>query len=271
MPGHDELVCRIKIIMQHSQVNLEAIKQYLRTGNPLLFVHSYPRSGNTWMRHLIADILLQMSGFKTQTKLPVHPDQIIPDLYTNRIADVDPKVRIPGLILKTHEPFDRVVQFSQPTQSSQVRHIYIIRSPEDALVSYYHFHLRYEALRAQAADGPDAFCLRKLPDWVHHVESFMQAHDTGHQIHLISYEEMLADAFSVVRSVCQWFAIEAKDDMVQAAVDHMAFKNLHAKEAENPVNKDEFFFRKGVQGSGQNELKPSTLQAIRSSGIIRVK
>jgi hypothetical protein len=257
--------------MQHSQVNLEAIKQYLTTGNPLLFVHSYPRSGNTWMRHLIADILLQMSGFKTQTKLPVHPDQIIPDLYTNRIADVDPKVRTPGLIVKTHEPFDRVVQFSQPTQSSQVRHIYIIRSPEDALVSYYHFHLRYEALRAQAADGPDAFCLRKLPDWVHHVESFMQAHDTGHQIHLISYEEMLADAFSVVRSVCQWFAIEAKDDMVQAAVDHMAFKNLHAKEAENPVNKDEFFFRKGVQGSGQNELKPSTLQAIRSSGKIRVK
>ena len=32
-----------------------------------IFLASYPRSGNTWMRLLLSDALLQMQGFQTAT------------------------------------------------------------------------------------------------------------------------------------------------------------------------------------------------------------
>lgn len=40
-----------------------------------IFLSSYPRSGNTWMRLMLADCLLQASGIPTQTDLPVSLSQ----------------------------------------------------------------------------------------------------------------------------------------------------------------------------------------------------
>ena len=69
--------------------NTAEMTRLLRGGQPLSFVSSFPRSGNTWMRFLLADVLLQNHGMATSTELPVHPDKIVPDFYCHWIARRD--------------------------------------------------------------------------------------------------------------------------------------------------------------------------------------
>ena len=59
--------------------NSAEIIRLLQGGWRLNFVSSFPRSGNTWIRYLLADVFLQRHGVATATELPVHPDRIVPD------------------------------------------------------------------------------------------------------------------------------------------------------------------------------------------------
>lgn len=251
--------------MQHAQENLEAIASTLESGRGVYFIHSYPRSGNTWMRHLVSDVLLQNSGIETQTKLAVHPDQIIPDLYTNRISEIDHSISTHALLVKTHEPFTKVKEFYKPEHLNLVKHVYIFRAPEDALISYYHFHLRYDELKDKAADGPDAFCIAHLSDWSDHVRSYIEAKATGLPIKILTYESMLSDTASNLSDVCNWFKITHTNEIIKTAVDHMEFKNLRANEEKTSQNKTEFFYRKGQKGSGKDELQPATIMNIQTA------
>src|SRR6476646_4264045 len=90
------------------------------------FVVSYPRSGNTWTRFLIANLL--------------HPDlnvsftnieKLIPDTssQSNRALKRTPRPRI----IKTHEYFDH----------RYPKVIYIVRDPRDVVLSYYDFQRKY--------------------------------------------------------------------------------------------------------------------------------
>ena len=90
------------------------------------FVVSYPRSGNTWTRFLIANL--------------VHPEkevsftnieQLIPDTssQSNRALKATPRPRI----IKTHEYFDH----------RYPKTIYIVRDPRDVALSYYDFQRKY--------------------------------------------------------------------------------------------------------------------------------
>src|ERR1700722_14301077 len=89
------------------------------------FVVSYPRSGNTWTRFLIANL--------------IHPDknvsfanieQLIPDTASQSSLALKrtPRPRI----IKTHEYFDH----------RYPKTIYIVRDPRDIALSYYDFQRR---------------------------------------------------------------------------------------------------------------------------------
>ena len=58
-------------------------------------IASYPRSGNTWLRVLVSDIILQFHNFKTGTGLPIHEDRVIPDIYDQRLHEIDPRIELP--------------------------------------------------------------------------------------------------------------------------------------------------------------------------------
>ncbi len=85
-------VASLKLIEAH---NMREIKNLLADEVPITFVTSYPRSGNTWMRYLLSDVFLQIHGIDTDTKLAVHPDEIIADFYCSRVAMRNKAVRTP--------------------------------------------------------------------------------------------------------------------------------------------------------------------------------
>ena len=60
-----------------------------------------------------------------------------------------------------------------------------------------------------------------------------------------------------------WLTIESSPEQIARAVSHMQFADLQRKESKNPSNPREYFFRKGVIGSGEDELKCATVNTIR--------
>src|SRR5580693_10555254 len=90
-----------------------------------VFIVSYPRSGNTWTRFLIGNLIYQ-----DEPVTFANVESRIPEIYFNsdhRLRRL-PRPRI----LKSHESF----------QPQYPRVIYIVRDPRDVAVSFYHHNVK---------------------------------------------------------------------------------------------------------------------------------
>jgi FkbM family methyltransferase len=216
-----------------------------------LYIASYPRSGNTWLRLLLADVILQQHGFTTDTTLPVHADHIIPDLHMAEAGEVDRRLRLPCTLLKSHDRFDKL----QPGRA-----VCIVRQAADSLVSYYHFHRRYPNLAAKAADGVDAFCRQHLEFWKAHLRSFLDARAHGAAIAFVAYETLHHDSVRVLQQVTAFIGLNADEATCQRAVENHTFHRQQA--AEKKAHGDAYavpFFRQGRVNGAVAELSSATL------------
>src|SRR2546423_7743737 len=90
-----------------------------------VFLVSYPRSGNTWLRFLVANALRpeEQATFATV-------GDVVPDIYDVTNRDL---LRLPDpRILKSHEPVDERYR----------RVAYLVRNPADVALSYYHYLIK---------------------------------------------------------------------------------------------------------------------------------
>src|SRR5712675_2194548 len=90
------------------------------------FIVSYPRSGNTWTRFLIANLL-----HSEQPVTFANIEQLIPDCEAMSSRYVKGVAR--PRIIKSHEYFDPRYK----------KVIYIVRDPRDVALSYYDFSRKY--------------------------------------------------------------------------------------------------------------------------------
>jgi FkbM family methyltransferase len=216
----------------------------------LTYLASYPRSGNTWMRYLIADIMLQQMGYQTDTKLPFPAAAIIPDMHLPNETDI--ALSPPVHLIKTHNEYSE----------QQEKVLYLFRNPADSLVSYYYFHLRYPDQKAMVSDGVDAFCLRKIEAWCRHIHSYIKATEKMEKrIMFVSYENMHNGLSSILERVLNFINLPFDNSIVERAVNNHTFKKHHANEN---IGKKFFnnFFRKGECGYGDKELSENVLENV---------
>jgi len=241
--------------------NYRDVSQLLTDGSQVSFISSFPRSGNTWMRFLLSDVFLQRAGMATHTELPVPPEKVIPDIYIQPIAERERELA-PGVFVKTHESFDRLMKHFPAAASRRCRHIYIYRSPEDALISFYRYHLRAGHLKEKVQDGKDAFCRERVREWNSNVVSYLRASQNGAEIFLVSYENLLGQTEPVLSGILEWLGVEHDDSMVQRAVSNMKFDKM-VKEVDRGQPANGEFTGRGCPGAGAADLKPETVAAIR--------
>jgi Sulfotransferase domain len=158
----------------------------------------------------------------------------------------------PYNILKTHWVWDR---YRKPSA-------YIFRRPEDSLCSYFHFHLRFDHMRAKTVQGIDAFCREFVSEWCEHTQSFISAkRGNPLAIHFTSYETLHEEPVYGLGGILRFLGIEAARSEIEKAVDNHAFEKQKQIEVV-PINA-EGFFRKGKTDSAKEELQPETLRFIR--------
>ena len=219
---------------------------------------SFPRSGNTWLRFILADLMVE-------GRAPYPTD--ISDL--NRITfDVYKGLGKPRFL-----PF-RIVKIHDRHPGTDHRFVTIVRNPADSIVSYFHYNQmrgRDEHIRA----GVDAFTADLIPAWVDHVQTYIDALDDGKAGILATYEDLHADPFPVISEICRFLGVAAGPSQIGAAIDRRSFSNLQKLEAGGPMieketdpqDTSERFFRKGIIGSGEEELSDSTMELLAATAL----
>ena len=232
-------------------------QKYFR--NTDVFLASYPRSGNTWMRLLLSDAILQHQGYQTKPG-----GNIIPGVYSRDIREWDRDSRINQItfrIIKTHELYNQ--------DGNKV--IYIFRNPADCLCSYYHYKLaRYEKFRNRNPE-PNQFCLDEVYEWCKHIESYMLAKKTDFgNVLFISYDKMQLNPALVLKKAASFLGLQVSHQTCLIAAKNQSFSKLQnlactTERYRLGINESgvyNIFFRKGKINSAREDLQPETIQLI---------
>lgn len=216
-----------------------------------VLIVSYPRSGNTWFRFLIANLLSdEPASFG-------NIERIVPDIYVN--SDLQllgmPRPRI----LKSHEPFTALYKSV----------VYLIRDPRDVAVSLYHYTLK---VRTLPPDYPldrfvDQFIdsaaeVNRFGTWGEHVRTWIAAERPAERFVMIRYEDLLADAPAQLRRMCTVLGIPGDEARIHRAVQLSDAQQMRESEKKHHdrwastkgSRKDKQFVRKAKEGSWREEL-----------------
>lgn len=179
---------------------------------------SYPRSGNTWTRFLIANLVWPREDV---TFLAM--ERLVPDIYkaSREQLRTMPRPRV----LKSHEYFD-------PKYRTVV---YIVRDPRDVLVSYYHYARKTRLVADDYA--LDAFVERFLGgeldrygSWGDNVASWLATRDGAPGFLLLRYEDMLAEPLDALEKIARHLKLTRTREEMERAVQRSSADEMRAIE-----------------------------------------
>lgn len=222
------------------------------------FLVSYPRSGNTWMRFLVANALEPEGSVDFATV-----GRAIPDVYvdTRRTLDRAPRPRL----IKSHEPFD----------ARYGRTIYLVRHPADVAVSYYHFLVKLRQLR-EGFDLDrylDAFLSGTIDDlgsWGDHVRGWLDARGTDDDFLLVRYEDVAAAPAVALRTVLAHLGSDVGGERIAYAVARSSADEMRRSEQQSVEGHrvmrhsrlEKPFVRNAAVGASARELPPAAAERI---------
>src|SRR5215471_2635955 len=233
-----------------------------------VFLVSYPRSGNTWTRFLLGNLIHQdepVTFSNIESRIPeiyFNPDRALRDL---------PRPRM----LKSHECF----------QPQYPRVIYIVRDPRDVAISFYHHNVK-------AGNIPDDYSMasfvprfiggefdRKFGSWRDNVLSWLSVRGDSPNFMMLRYEEMKRDTAGALRQVIEFLQrcsprkLDSSPEALQRAVELSSperMRELEKKEAADWVltkktRSDKPFVRTAKAGGWKSQLAPESVEAIESA------
>jgi hypothetical protein len=170
------------------------------------FLVSYPRSGNTWLRYLVANLLAPDADWN-ETNL----QGIVPDMYDRTFPQTDyPRPRY----IKSHEPF----------MEEYPRVLMLYRDGRDVAASYHDFLRKVRGREFSFDEFLDELCEGKLAygSWHEHIQSWM---DREHRVPFlaIGYEDMCADTPAVLSRMASFLDMNVDAVTIQRAVQKCTF------------------------------------------------
>jgi hypothetical protein len=227
------------------------------------FVVSYPRSGNTWTRFLIANLI-----YPDKDVSFTNIEKLIPDTssQSNRALKGTPRPRI----IKTHEYFDH----------RYPKTIYIVRDPRDVALSYYDFQRKY----MQIEDGypleryVDDFVSGKLISvgwgtWGENVASWIFTRGKRKEFLLLRYEDMKKDTHRELARIANFLDIDPAPERLQHAIERSSadrMRELEKLESDTWIatknrRKDIPFVRVAKSGGWRTSLPESCVHQIEAA------
>ena len=257
----------------------------------IVWLASYPKSGNTWMRAFIANLIankptpLALAELSNYARLESDPD-----LYTRiagrpsteldfdqlnalrpqvhaAIAAASPK----SIFVKTHSMAAVHDGIPLITPAVTAGAIAIVRNPLDVVISTAdHFGISiddaigYLGDERAATENSDLFVSEFLGSWSQHVKSW--ADMEGPRVLVLRYEDLLDKPAKGFGKVARLIGLDADRGRVDRAIANASFSSLAAMEkrdgfAEVPI-KGKRFFRAGRANQWREALKREQVERV---------
>lgn len=260
----------------------------------IIWLPSYPKSGNTWMRFAI-------QCYMTGTKLsfnnidrivsrdidPVAYRSVCPFPLPDLSSDIGLGIRFAALLhlvaqgrggdvfLKTHNIFAANTQglhFCPPVLSKMA--VYLIRDPRDVAVSFSHH------LGKSIDDTIDFMCDKNahlendevgfghlMSTWGNHATQWVGSASEHFSVCTVKYEGMVKDTESVFRQVVEFLFGTVDEERLHFAIEETKFTNMQMLEKNEGFLEqrgDAPFFRVGKVGQWKDVLTDNQVEKLES-------
>jgi hypothetical protein len=184
------------------------------------FIISYPRSGNTWTRFLIANLL--------------HPQE--PVTFAN-IERLIPDAEAQSSRYMRRMPSPRMIKSHSYFDPRYPRVIYIVRDPRDVALSYYDFSRKYRQIE-------DGYPLQRYIEdfttghllsagwgtWGENVASWVYARGARPGFLLLRYEDMKARPEQELTRIAEFLGIQASPELLRTAIESSSADRMREME-----------------------------------------
>jgi hypothetical protein len=260
----------------------------------LIWLASYPKSGNTWLRALLHNYFCRPDApYDINSLTDITTGESGASLYRPHdprpasqysVADVQrmrPLVHA-GLtrlsdgpvFVKTHNASLIVAGVPLVTPQLTERAIYILRDPRDVALSYSrHLGLSidetiaYMASEDAAMGGTDEKVFERLGTWSVHIH-FWTRRPSPH-LHVLRYEDLQADPAQAFGAVLRFLGQVPEPDLLDRAVRFSAIEELRDQERERGFEENPGaggpFFGPGRAGSWRERLTPAQTARIEAA------
>lgn len=223
-----------------------------------VFLVSYPKSGNTWTRFLIANLIRPDIDIDFSNVNRVIPDS---EGMSKRQLNSLPRPRI----IKSHEYFDPRYR----------RVIYIVRDPRDVAVSHFFFQRKRrliddnysidEFVRSFVAGQTSRYA-----SWGENVAGWLATRGSSPDFLLLRYEDMLENTPRELAKIANLLGLTATSDLLAQAAERSSASRMRELEKRQALSwsstrntrQDIPFIRSASAGKWRSELSTSAVEAI---------
>ena len=252
----------------------------------IVWLASYPKSGNTWFRAFLTNLLQEdsqevsinhmktdgifssrqiidnITGVETSNLTADEIDRLRPTAYNHLAQTAKNK-----LFIKVHDAYTYLEDGAPLLGTVNAKAVYIMRNPLDVAVSFAnHASREFNDIIRNMSDESFAFCnnqkrlsnqlRQKLLTWSLHVNSWTQA--TEIPVHIVKYEDMKLDPVQTFTAAVRFAGIDRSDEQIRQAIELSGFDRLKAEETQNGFSEKPYkapaFFRAGKVGDWRNHL-----------------
>ena len=214
-----------------------------------VFLASYPRSGNTWMRFLLYELLTGKPTDYAAVR------RTIPYVGYHRGAVA--LLEDGGRVIKTHELWRNAYRGK--------RAIYIVRDARDVAISEHKFRTRNGAYNKDFDSFVEEFLegrVQRFGSWSAHVASWLDGDPGSGRLHVVRFEELRADTAGVMSRVLEFLGVSRSRAEVEAAVEANSVESMRRKEDASTMKKriaksppsESRFVNKGAVGGWRGVL-----------------
>ena len=258
----------------------------------IVWIASFPKSGNTWLRAFLCSYLymnlesktfdfgllkniLRFPSTKKYKDIGVVPKSF-EDVAKNWIA-VQEKINSNKKInfLKTHNAFGGLKNCPFTNKANTLGAIYLVRDPRDVLISYSR-HLEKsidETLELVLEDDHKGWLNEYKKDVIGEIRgSWAQNYNSWKNFYLtekiiIRYEDLIKDPFNnfsnIIRYLNKLFGLEINDEKIKKCIEITDFNKLKKLEMKTGFvenySKKELFFNQGKSKQWQDILDEKTV------------
>jgi|ERR1035438_1025427 hypothetical protein len=233
-----------------------------------IYLVSYPKSGNTWTRFLLANLV-----YAEKNPDFSNINALLPDIEEMSKRDLERAQR--PRILKSHQYFD----------PRYPKVIYVVRDPRDVVLSEYHFDIKRRAI---AEDFPrQEFVSRFVRGevshangtWAENVATWLYTRRGDPRFLLVRYEDLQTQALVEMGKIARFIGISADQERLALAVKQSAADRMRELEKKQSLlwsstrttRQDKPFVRSAKAGGWKVELPEESIAEIETAwgGLMR--